>query len=553
MATDELVFVALGGVGEIGMNLGVYGYGPPQKRQWLAVDCGIAFAGPELPGIEVIYPDPAFLEREKSRLLGIVITHAHEDHYGALPAIWPRLGAPVFASPFTAGLIEAKRESEHDYPDFPVSLVRPGDRRTIGPFEVEFIAVTHSIPEPMALAIHTPLGTVVHTGDWKFDDAPLIGPSTDKDRLRALGDEGVLALVCDSTNAVRPGRSPSEGAVADELKALVAESTGRVAFTLFASNVARLQSIARAANAAGREVVVAGRALWRAIEVSTELGYLDGLRFHEAGILNELPADNVVLVLSGSQGESRAALARIAAQEHPQVRLSRGDRVVFSSRAIPGNERAIYDIMNRLVAQGIDVVTDHDRLVHVSGHPRRDELAELYDLVRPRIVVPVHGEATHLAAQRELARASGVSMVLDAPNGTLARLAPQPGTQPNATPVGRLYRDGTVVGPAEELGVAERRRMAFGGHIVVAINLDGRGEVVGEFEYDLLGIPERGPDGKSMSSLVERAVAGALSGIPRPRRRDPDLVSEAVRRAVRGEVATVWGKKPVCTVLVAVV
>jgi ribonuclease J len=552
--SPELVFAALGGVGEIGMNLAVYGFGPPEDRQWIAVDCGISFPGPDLPGVDVVFPDVTFLEKNRSRLLGIVITHAHEDHYGALLTLWPKLRAPVYATPFTAGLLEAKRGGDAIGVEVPVRIVRGGSRITLGPFEVEFIPVAHSIPESMALAIRTSLGTVIHTGDWKIDPAPQVGPMTDTDRLRAIGEEGVLALVCDSTNATRPGHSPSEGEVAVELKELIAEAEGRVAFTLFASNVARLRSIALAAREAGREVVAVGRAIRRVVEVATEIGYLrDAPTFREADQLEMLPASNVVLILSGSQGEARAALARVANQEDRLIRLGPKDTMVFSSRTIPGNERPVNDIINKLVAQGVTVITDRDRLVHVSGHPRQQELLEMYDWLRPAILVPVHGEAMHLAAQRDLAAKAGIPTILDAPNGWVARLAPTPMVFPDAIPVGRLYRDGTIVGDREELGINERRRMSFAGHIAVSIILDHRGELDDTPQVALAGVPQRDAGGKPMATIVGNAVRGAIVSIPRPRRRDEAFMIDAVRRSVRAAVEEAWGKKPVCTVFLSVI
>lgn len=550
---QDLVFLPLGGVGEIGMNLTLYGLGPADERQWLAVDFGVAFAGADLPGVDLIMPDIAYLEEERARCAGIVITHAHEDHFGALLDLWPRLKLPVYASAFTAGLLAAKRAGHPGAPDIPVTIVRAGERRQIGPFDVEFIAVAHSILEPMALAIRTPLGTIVHTGDWKLDDEPVIGPLTDAERFAAIGDEGVLALVCDSTNAMRPGRSPSESEVARELKAIVAESQGRVAFTTFASNIARIRSIAEAALAADRQVVLVGRALHRATQVARELGYLDGLPpFVDEESYGYLPRSKVVAILTGSQGEPRAALARVAADEHKSIALSQGDTVVFSARPIPGNEKAIAGIINAFADQGVGVITDRDRLVHVSGHARRDELAEMYRWTRPQIAIPVHGEAMHLAAHADFVRAHGARHVVEIEDGVMVRLAPGVPEPIDDVAAGRLYKDGTLIGHLEQVGVPERRRLAFAGHVAVSVVLDSKGTLASDPEIDLVGLPTLGPRGEALQSVVLSAVLGTVESIPRPRRRDGELVRDALKRAVRAAIRDVWGKKPVCTVFVAV-
>ncbi|MFI5410191.1 ribonuclease J [Kaistia sp. UC242_56] len=553
-ATDDFVFLPLGGVGEIGMNLALYGYGPSNRRRWIGIDFGISFGGPDLPGVDIVLPDIRYMVEERDFIDAIIITHAHEDHFGALLDLWPRLRVPVYASPFTAGLLNAKRAAQPGAPEIPITIVHPGDRITIGDFEVEFIAVAHSILEPMALAIRTPLGTVVHTGDWKLDPAPVLGPVTDGARFAAIGDEGVLALVCDSTNAMRDGRSPSETEVGLSLTEIVKEATGRVAFTTFASNVGRIKSIALAAQAADRQVVVVGRALRRAIEVATELGYMEGLpAFLDEESYGYLPRSKVVAILTGSQGEPRAALARIAEDEHKFVGLSPGDTVVFSARPIPGNEKAIGNIINALCDQGIVVITDRDRLVHVSGHPRRDELAEMYGWVRPEIAIPVHGEAMHLWAHAAFARDMGVKQVVLTENGNIVRLAPGPAEEIDDVPVGRLYKDGMIISDEDGVGVPERRKLGFAGHVAISVVLDSKGGVAVDPEIALTGLPIQGVSGHPFEETVMTAVLGTIESIPRARRRDAELVREAIRRSVRASVRQAWGKKPLCTVFVAIV
>src|SRR5262245_7595402 len=376
---EELVFAPLGGVGEIGMNLALYGVGSERSKRWIVVDFGVAFAGDDLPGIDLIMPDIAYLLEERRNIAGIVLTHAHEDHFGALLDLWPRLRVPVYATPFSAALLEAKRQSEPGAPDIDVRVVPVGGRVTLGAFDVEFVSVAHSIPESNGLIIRTALGTILHTGDWKIDPTPLIGPPTDEAKLKALGEQGCLALVGDSTNAVRDGRSPSEAAVAEALADLIGSAPARVAVTTFASHVARIRAVAAAARKAEREVVVVGRAMDRVVQVARETGYLEGVQdFRPAEAYGYLPPDKVVALCTGSQGEPRAALARIAKDEHPDVTLSRGDRVIFSSRTIPGNEKAVGSVVNGLVTQGIAVVTDRTHQVPVWGAQRSADVEDVF-------------------------------------------------------------------------------------------------------------------------------------------------------------------------------
>jgi Predicted hydrolase of the metallo-beta-lactamase superfamily len=551
-STDDLVFVALGGVGEIGMNLGLYGLGPAHARKWLMVDCGVSFGGPDLPGIDLVTPDIRFIEQRRDDLVGIVITHAHEDHYGALYDLWPRLGVPVYMTPFAAGLLTAKRAMERNAPKIDAEIFRQGERRMIGPFDVEMVPVSHSLPEPNALVLRTPFGTVLHTGDWKIDMDPVIGLPIDLDRLAAVGEEGVIAMVCDSTNAPREGTSPSEGEVAAGLREVIAAAPGRVAVTIFASNVARIRSVAEAAAATGREVVVVGRAIRRVIDVAGELGFLDDLPpFRDEESYGYLPPEKVVALVTGSQGEPRAALAKIAFGEQRNVTLAAGDTVIFSSRTIPGNEKAVGAIKNALVTRGVRLVTDADALIHTSGHPRADEIRRLYGMIRPAAALPVHGEAVHLAAHADIARKCGVKTVVVAMNGKVARLAPGKPEIIETVPSGILVKDGTLLMTPETSGVSERRRLGFAGAMSVVVLLDERNEVAGDPIVTLFGLPDTDRDGTDFLAVVEKAVDGAVVSIPRQRRRDEELVAEAVRRAARAAVNERWGKKPLCEVVVA--
>jgi ribonuclease J len=551
---QDLVFAPLGGVGEIGMNLSIYGLGNKQNRSWLAVDLGVSFASEEhLPGIDLIMPDIRYLLAERKNLVGLVLTHAHEDHYGALIDLWPKLKLPIYATPFTAALLEAKRRGEPGAPEIPVTIVQLGSRFNVGPFDIELVSMAHSIPESNALIIRTPCGTVLHTGDWKIDPTPILGDVTDEKKLRALGEEGCLALVGDSTNAVREGRSPSEADVGKTITALVKNARGRVAVTTFASNVARLRTVAMAARAAEREVVVVGRAMDRIVQIARETGYLDGVPdFRPADAYGYLPPNKVVALCTGSQGEPRAALSRIAADEHPQVTLSRGDMVIFSARTIPGNEKEVGRVQNGLIDLGIDVITDRTHLVHVSGHPRRAELEELIGWVKPKILIPVHGEALHLSEHAKLARSLGVPEVLQCRNGDLVRLAPDLRII-DEVPAGRLYKDGSLLVAADSRTVADRKRLSFAGCVSVALALDNKGVLAADPELDLIGIPERDRDGELIEDAVYDAVLDTVESLPRKRRSDPDAVAEAVRRAVRAAIAQRWGKKPMCHVHVLTV
>ena len=549
----ELVFLPLGGVGEIGMNLALYGYGPPHAKRWLMVDCGVTFADHRIaPGVDLILPDISFIEDERSSLEGIIITHAHEDHYGALLDLWPRLGdVPVYATRFTAGLLRAKGV-ENGHAVMPkIHTVAQGSVIELGPFKVELIPVSHSIPEPNALTITTSFGTVVHSGDWKIDKTPGIGQPIDIDRFREVGAQGVRAMMSDSTNARRAGHSPSEADVGAEIARVVAESPHRVAVTAFSSNVARIKAICEAAAKADRHVVVMGRAMRRVIGVATECGFMDGLPpFLAEDDFGHLPRDKVLVLLTGSQGEERAALAKIANDEHPRVALSPGDRVIFSSRTIPGNEKAVNAVVNGLAVQGIEVWTDGDALVHTSGHPRRDELREMYSWLKPKVLVPVHGEPMHLTAQAAFARECGIEEVVVSQNGKMIRLAPGPAEVVDEILHDVFLKDGRLLRNPDDANVRERRSLAYAGVVVASVLLDDRFELDDDPEVVLIGVPHRDDDRTLFRDALMDEIEGAIMSIPRHRRKDLDMVAQAARRAVRGFMGQRWGKKPICHVFV---
>jgi len=536
---EELIFCALGGSGEIGMNVNLYGC----RGQWLMVDLGLNFAGPDYPGIELILPDLEFIEDQQERLAGIILTHGHEDHIGALPYLAEELKSPLFATPFTAGLIAGKLEEEGLTGAVKLNIVERGGGIELGPFKVSFVALSHSIPEGNGLLIETPFGSVFHTGDWKIDETPVIGEGADTDVLTQIGDRGVLALVCDSTNVFQDKPSGSEEGVHEGLLAQVMMATGRVLVTTFASNAARLQTIGRVATEAQRKVCIAGRSLERILRVAQATGYLEDfpppISFDEA---MRLPRSEVLIIATGGQGEPRAALGRIASGTH-ELKLVQNDTVIFSSRIIPGNEIAIGRIMNQLSELGVQIVTERQAHVHVSGHPGRPELIQMYDWVRPQIVVPVHGEQRHLAEHARLALNHGVNHAVVQKNGDVIRLAPGEPKKLDEVRVGRLVLDGDVILPADGSTVNERRRIGYGGLITVAVPVGDDGALAGTPLIRPFGVPVEEDRDDFIADATDAATrAYSPSG-------NEDQIREAVRLAVR-RCATLWtGKKPLVEVM----
>ena len=543
-ARPELLFLPLGGAGEIGMNLSLYGYG----GKWLMVDLGVTFGDERTPGIEVIMPDIAFIESRRSDLVGLVLTHGHEDHIGAVPYLWPRLRCPIYATPFTAALVRRKLQEIGEAENAPITEIPMSGAFKLPPFELELVTLTHSIPEPNAVAIRTPLGTLLHTGDWKLDPEPLIGSVADEVALRRLGEQGILAMICDSTNALVHGASGSEAEVRDSLEDLVGRLPGRIAVASFASNVARLESIARAAAAHDRQVALVGRSLWRIAEAARANGYLTELppfiSEHDVGYM---PREKVLMICTGSQGEPRSALARIAKEEHPNVTLEKGDTVIFSSRIIPGNEKAIGKLQNALVRLGVEILTERDHFVHVSGHPARDELISMYQWVRPKIAIPVHGELRHLSAHARLAESCQVSQALVIENGHVVRLAPGPAETIDHVPAGRLGLDGKAIIRLDGTVMRTRHRTVWNGAAVATLVLDKAGRLKADPQVTVHGLldPELDVDHLDEVSAAVRAAVTALAGTDRG---DDDAVKEAARIAVRRTLHASHGKKPVTEV-----
>ncbi len=548
---NELVFLPLGGCQEIGMNFNAYGYGPAHARKWIIADLGVTFGDHTTPGVDLICADPEYLLGED--IEAIFFTHAHEDHIGAAGLLWPQLKAPMYATPFTAQLVESKLAERGLLTD-PLNTVPMGATVEAGPFKVRYVTLTHSIPEPNALAITTPAGVILHTGDWKIDPDPVLGDGLDDDTLTALGDAGVLAMVCDSTNVFEDGEAGSEATVRATLAKLIASLEGRVAVTTFASNVARVDSIVAAAEACGRSVCLVGRSMHRITDAAKAVGLLKNAQaFVDEEEAGYLPANNILYLCTGSQGEDRAALGRIARGEHRNVVLGEGDTVVFSSRVIPGNEKGIFALQNMLADKGVRIITDRmtTEPIHVSGHPCRDELRRMYGWVRPKIAVPVHGERRHTLEHREYAKSLQVSEAVSPRNGEMVRLAPGPAEIVDAVPAGRLLLDGHALVPEDSASLTERRRLAYSGVVHVGLALTDDGRLVDGPLVTARGFSE--PDGRpaeeSLDALDEAAEA-ALDRMKRRQREDDDDVEKSVGRAVRKAAEEVFGRRPVVDVAV---
>ncbi|WP_336960207.1 ribonuclease J [Sphingobium aquiterrae] len=538
---NELIFLALGGSGEIGMNVNLYG----TQGKWVMVDLGLTFADPSYPGVELILPDLSFIEERRDDLLGIVLTHGHEDHIGAIPYLAADLGVPLYATPFTASLIRAKLDEEGLTDEVKLHVIENEGSFALGPFGFRYVPLAHSIPEGNALLIETPYGRIFHTGDWKLDERPLLGVPSTPEQLSAIGDQGILALVCDSTNVFNPQPSGSEGDVREGLMEVIAGAKARVLVTTFASNAARLQTLGEVANATGRALCVAGRSLDRIISTAKAAGYLkDFPPMVEWDAAMDLPRDKVMIVATGGQGEARAALARIAFDSHP-IKLTQGDMVVFSSKQIPGNEIAIGRIQNRLAADGIVMVTDRQAEVHVSGHPGRPELEAMYGWIRPDILLPVHGEMRHMAEQARLGITSGIRHAVVQGNGDVLRLAPGVPEIIGRETAGRLVLDGDVILPADGTTMNERRKIALHGQISVAIALDRKGGLIGKPVLRVQGVPVEEDRDSFLEEAAEEAAAVINKGS-----RETEALRERLRLAVR-RTATRWtGKKPVVDVLI---
>lgn len=553
---DELVFLPLGGCGEIGMNLNLYGFGPARRRKWIIADIGVTFGGPQTPGVEIIMPDIDFLRDKTRDILGIVLTHAHEDHMGALARLWPRLRAPVYATPFTMYLVEDRLAEAGLLGEVPLHEIPLKGRFALGPFDIELVTLTHSIPEPNALIIRTPLGNILHTGDWKIDEDPQIGETVDDAALRAIGDEGVLAMVCDSTNVLSPGRAGSEAGVRRELEKLIGEYEGRgVAVAAFASNVARLESIMLAAKAHKRSVCLVGRSMHRMVEAAKSVGLLAGTGplISEEDAVDMARAD-VLYLCTGSQGEPRAALSRIARGDHKWVSFAKGDVVIFSSKIIPGNEKAIFALQNELADKGVDIVTEKDRPIHVSGHPCRDELKDMYGWAKPQIAIPVHGERRHLIEHARLAKHLQIRYTYAPRNGEMMKLSPDGVKVIETVTAGRLHEDCGEIVSALDDGLRERKKMAWNGHVAVSVVVNGKGRILAGPDVRISGFAG-GKDYKIINRLIEDAgdtAEAAFESLSRAERVDEEAIEARLNAKVRRMIREMTGKRPIVETIATV-
>lgn len=554
---NEVVFLPLGGSGEIGMNLNLFGFGPPARRKWIIIDIGVTFGGAETPGIDIIMPDTSFIEERSDDLLAIVLTHAHEDHMGALARLWPRLKCPVYATPFTMFLVKDRLAEVGLLDEVELHEVNLKDRFSIGDFDLELITLTHSIPEPNAVAIRVGGEVILHTGDWKIDHAPQIGEGVDAKALTALGDAGVTAMICDSTNVFTPGYAGSEEGVRKELTALISEYEGRaVAVASFASNVARLESVMLAARENDRSVCLVGRSMGRMVNAARSVGMLGSVgHLLDPDEAANMPQGHVLYLCTGSQGEPRAALSRIANGDHRSVRFKKGDVVIFSSKIIPGNEIGIFALQNALADDGIEIVTEKDRPIHVSGHPCRDELAQMYEWARPKIAIPVHGERRHLIEHAKLAQSLGVKKALAPHNGEMIRLSHNGPEIVDVVPSGRLHQDGNVIVSAADEGLRLRKKMAYAGHVAIGLVIGGKGQIKSGPDVRVSGFPE-GPGGRFMDAMIDDLgdeAERAYQTLSRNASNDEDIIEDRIRSRIKKLIKQQTGKRPVVEVVAHIV
>ena len=545
MKKEEFIFCPLGGSGEIGMNMNLFAYGDPGNRKWIIVDIGVTFADDSLPGVDLIYPDPGFIIDKKNDLLGIVLTHAHEDHIGAIAHIWPKLLCDIYATPFTSVLIKEKFKEKKIDIEGKLKVVPLNGVVNLNPFKVEFITLTHSILEPNGLSIKTPSGTVLHTGDWKIDDNPLIGEKINKEKLKKIGSEGILAMICDSTNVFSPGRAGSESDVRKSLLKVIENKQKRIIVTSFASNVARMESIFYCAKKTGRQISLVGRSMHRIYNAARKCGYLsDLIKPLDPRDAKKLDRKKILYLCTGSQGEPNGAMMRIANYSHPDVVMEENDTVIFSSKIVPGNEKKLYKLHNQLVKNGIDVVSEENEFVHVSGHPNREDLKDMYNWVKPKAVIPVHGEHRHMIEHISFAKEMQVPHPVLIENGDIVQL--YPGDKPKVTdkaPTGRLYVDGNISIGEESQSIKDRKNISFNGYVEITIIINNSGSLVRKPIISSKGLPSNGESNNFIFDLEDKVIDICKSYSLKNHKQEYNLI-EALKMNCRKTVKEKVGKRP---------
>ena len=547
---NELTFCPLGGSGEIGMNMNLYAYGNENDRKWIIVDMGVTFADDSMPGIDLIYPDPGFITDKKDDLLGIVLTHAHEDHIGSIVHIWPLLKCKIFATPFTAVLINEKfKEKKIDISNY-LHTVQLNDKINLGPFEIDFITLTHSILEPNGLSITTPLGTVLHTGDWKVDPNPLIGGDIDSEKLKSIGKKGVIAMICDSTNVFSPGRAGSESSVRDSLLQIIENKKKRIIVTSFASNVARMETIFYCAKKTNRNICLVGRSMNRIYKAAKQCGYLNNLiEPLDPRDANKISREKIIYLCTGSQGESMGAMNRIINDVHPDVFMEAGDAVIFSSKMIPGNEKKLYGLQNQIVKKNIEVITEENAFVHVSGHPNREDLKDMYNWIKPNCVIPVHGEYRHMKEHISFAKEMQVPFTLQVENGDIISIDKTKSKIIDKAPSGKMYLDGTVGVPADSISIKERKNLSLNGYLEITLIISNKGKVIKPI-ISIKGIPQNDLLENFIFEMEEEINNICKSFSLNNKKQEKNLI-EAIKSNCRKIIRVKTGKKPFTNINIA--
>ena len=548
---NELIFCPLGGSGEIGMNMNLYAYGNENNKKWIIVDIGVSFADDSIPGIDLIYPDPGFLLDKKDDLLGIVLTHAHEDHIGAIAHIWPQLNCDIYATPFTAILVQEKfKEKKIDISN-KIKIVKLNSEITLGPFKIDFVKLTHSILEPNGLSIHTPVGTILHTGDWKIDPNPLIGGKTDKEKLKSIGQKGVIAMICDSTNVLNPGRAGSELSVRESLLNIIEKQKNRVIITSFASNVARMETIFYCAKKTGRNISLVGRSMHRIYKAAKQCGYLsDVLEPIDARDSSKIKRDKIILLCTGSQGEPMGAMSRIISDTHPDVYMEEGDSVIFSSKMIPGNEKKLYRLQNEIVKKNINLITEENAFVHVSGHPNRDDLKDMYDWIKPNCVIPVHGEHRHMKEHISFAKEMQVPFSLQIENGDIIKINPKKNAEViDKAPSGKMFLDGNIAVSSDSLSIKERKNLSVNGYLEITLIITNNGKIKRPV-ISFKGIPKNDKS-ENVVFEIEDMIANTCRTFSIESKNQEKNLIETIKQSSRKIFKEKTGKRPFTNINIA--